>query len=337
MVLETLFSLIFLAGIIFLLLWYVRNNEGFEDVGTTVQAELPLLDSPPTDSPGASTNNPTISLPQAMDVQATIDSLNNMNRSIRSSNVNGINTQNIPNDVSELVRNLVPYPTMLNDLNYSLNNISNSKFTLNQLSELRAKFDKITRAYANLTGIITQDVNPPSANIPNQIALTSMDQSYGDPSPMGTMNQAIIGTSINTPTDTTPSVASAMTDIPQPTTVASIPGKITLPDLKNLRDRIDNENVRIQSLRSSSPTITAKQGQLEKLNTDIDDMINKVERRELDINEVPINDADANAFLKSLTNEVVPTTLITPSGICACIYGDLRITDGRDESQNCHV
>jgi hypothetical protein len=84
--------------------------------------------------------------------------------------------------------------------------------------------------------------------------------------------------------------------------------------MKNLRNRIQEEINSIQRLRSSSATLNAKKEQLEKLNSDLNEMINKVERKQLDIKDVQITETAANAFLQSLPNEVISSTLITPKG-----------------------
>jgi hypothetical protein len=111
-----------------------------------------------------------------------------------------------------------------------------------------------------------------------------------------------------------PSVASVMTDLPKPTTVSSPPGKLTFDELTKLRDRINDEIARIQTLRSSSPTLQAKLNQLTQIVSDLNNMIDKIIQKKMDIKDVPILGTDANAFLQSLSTDSVSSSLINPTG-----------------------
>ncbi len=100
----------------------------------------------------------------------------------------------------------------------------------------------------------------------------------------------------------------------KPTVVAGIPGIITLHELHDLADRIRDEHVRISNLRSTSPTLVARQEQLEKLEVDVRQIISDVENGKMKLEEVPIKQEDALAFLTQLHKIMKIPTLIAPSG-----------------------
>ena len=84
------------------------------------------------------------------------------------------------------------------------------------------------------------------------------------------------------------------------TVVAGAPGVITLKELQTLVQRIDQEQLRLANLRSTSATLVARQSQLEKLAADIRELIGAVERKEMKLEDVPISPSTAEAFLKQL-------------------------------------
>ena len=103
-------------------------------------------------------------------------------------------------------------------------------------------------------------------------------------------------------------------DIP-PTTVAGVPGEITLKQLHNLHDRIQAEIIRLANLRSSSPTLTNRISLLEKLSADIGDIITSIERGIMKLEDVPIKADQAEIFLAGLSNiDVALPGLFMPSG-----------------------
>lgn len=295
MVRKTLFSIIILLSLTLCLLWYIRYNyEGFADMpladptntipastaptGSPSQidlntannstqppvaspvissgAQLPVASANPIDVPGSTTVNPTQSIPQPKDIQATIDSLNAFQSSYLKTSPDDLAKQSL--DTQAKMKAVIDaYPVTIKMLTDALNNIPGAfPYTLAQLSENRRTYDQLTQAFAS-------------------------------------------------PVSSTP---------PRPTVVAFPPGKLSLMDLLKLRDRIQSEIERIKSLRSSSPTLLAKQSQLEKIGADLLEMISKIKRRQMSIMDVPINPSDANSFLQSLQNDVVSSTLITPKG-----------------------
>ena len=82
-----------------------------------------------------------------------------------------------------------------------------------------------------------------------------------------------------------------------------------MEQLRTIVTRIQGEIARISALRSSDPTIVSKKTKLEKLVADIQEMIEKIERKKLKLEEVPIHPNDAEKFLKSITSDDVPEIL----------------------------
>lgn len=289
---NTLFALIIIVGIVYMLLVHYRQTkEGFEnfpkynpnDIYGPRQAILPLTSAnPPKDAPGASTSDPTKSVPQMKDIQATINSLENMRNSFDNAEVTQTTIAALPEDIKKKMGTLGSFPTLMDPLLNALDNPTQSNLSVQKLSDARKLYDELNRAYAGM---------PRKKTV-----------------------------------DTGPSVASAMTDLPKPTTVAGPPGQITMESLKNLRNRIQSELERVKNLRSSSPTLNAKQEQLEKLLADINEMLEKIGRKELELKDVPISETDANAFLKNLSSDVLSSNPIAPKG-AAQLYPTVNFSD----------
>jgi hypothetical protein len=100
----------------------------------------------------------------------------------------------------------------------------------------------------------------------------------------------------------------------KPTVVAGVPGIITIQELEDLAIRIKEEHTRISALRSTSPTLVARQEQLEKLEADVREFISKVKRGNMKLSDVPIKSSDAQAFLAQLRNTNKLPDLIAPAG-----------------------
>lgn len=103
--------------------------------------------------------------------------------------------------------------------------------------------------------------------------------------------------------------------IPPPTTTAGPSNVITLEELKSLLVAVEKETLRLTNLRSTAPTIKIRVDQLTKLGADIREYINKVERRQIRLEDVPITPEDAKRFLEQIKagEEAIPT-VITPAG-----------------------
>jgi hypothetical protein len=100
-----------------------------------------------------------------------------------------------------------------------------------------------------------------------------------------------------------------------PTVAAGTPGLITLVELRDLVKRIQEEKTRIENLRTTSATYTARKDQLEKLAADVSGIISDVEQGKMKLEDVPIRSEDATNFLAKLPNTALPlSTLISPAG-----------------------
>ena len=103
--------------------------------------------------------------------------------------------------------------------------------------------------------------------------------------------------------------------MPQPTLVATPVEQVTLQDLIHLRDRINEESLRLANLRTSAPTMLARQNQLEDLAGNLTNMIADVQRGTKAIQDVPITKDDADNFMKALAmNEKTLPALHIPMG-----------------------
>ena len=100
-----------------------------------------------------------------------------------------------------------------------------------------------------------------------------------------------------------------------PTVVATPPGSLTLNDLQQAQQRIHQEVTQLSLLRSSAATLDARLTQLQKLQSDLEDLISQVQRDPKKMKDVPITRDALTAFLKALpnTSSALPP-LITPEG-----------------------
>lgn len=105
----------------------------------------------------------------------------------------------------------------------------------------------------------------------------------------------------------------------QPTTQAGMPGVISLAELKNLKVRIETETRRLQDLRSQAASVLSRIQHLVQLGADLGDMISRVERKVMKLEDVPITPEAADLFLRNLRSNTGPVpalvtaTKATPS------------------------
>ncbi len=82
---------------------------------------------------------------------------------------------------------------------------------------------------------------------------------------------------------------------------------LTVGDLKLLQTSVDLELLRLQNMRSTSVLITIKQSQLDALSTNLADVLGRVGRGEIKVEQVSIFPATARQFLKTFrTSENLP-------------------------------
>ncbi len=103
--------------------------------------------------------------------------------------------------------------------------------------------------------------------------------------------------------------------VPPPTVSAGPLNVITLEELKTLLAAVEKETLRLTNLRSAAPTIRTRIDQLTKLGADVREYINKVERKQIRLEDVPISPEDAKRFLEQIKagEEAIPT-VIQPAG-----------------------
>ena len=358
--------------LIIVLFLYYRRFEGFED---SPSGKLPAVDSNlPSDIPGSSTKSPVVSIPQARDIKATIESLNNFEQSYTKTKKEDLDKQHpILRDLIETTHtNYKDKKDKLQKLLEDSNNIG-----VSSLTDERMMYDKLNQAFANYPETITEkekDMKKPEehtnlvANNPKAITKNDLDvllqkieqeikrientkssstkekknqlenvlkkiQEYIkklenksitiEEIPIHKDNIDAFLKSLDSDTklatlfdpDGIESTQSQgkIQDTKQDTKQdnkqekeskeASPQGKITVEELKELLKRVKGEIERINALRSVSPTMIAKKTHLEKMATDISEMLEKLERKKITLDEIPIKPDDAVKFMNSIQDE----------------------------------
>lgn len=95
-------------------------------------------------------------------------------------------------------------------------------------------------------------------------------------------------------------------------TRTSIPSAAYLSDLQQ---RINAEIVSLQSLRSTSPTVTGKINILTQMSADIGDLLSKLERGLITLEEIPIKKEVADSFMANLSGSPGIPELFEPKGM----------------------
>jgi len=237
-----------------LFVWYTqtKRTEGFY----VAQGRVPRStqsSSIPSDTPGASTNNPTVSLPQTRDIKALIDVVNNFMK--LSETTPKTNLQDVQKVKITSLENTAK--TLSPQFDTWLANPASANMRLSDMTLTRTKFTDGIRILRNTPASTNKVSPPPSKPVEQKLAVT---------------------------------------------TVATEPRVITLVSLRALRDRIQAEIRNLDQLRSSSPTIRQRRTQLDRLATDLNNYISSVERKTKKIEDIPIFQEDADAFLKVVNN-----------------------------------
>lgn len=271
-----------------LLYRYRKSVEGFEGAITQVQSALNGQISSatqtsmiPSDVAGATSSNPTIAKPQAKDVQATMELLENF--MLLAASKKPESTNMVPDMKSRASLIKKEYANWKSQLQKTLSKPDTSTYTSKSLSDLRKQIETATHALrvASVVSATMATVAVPAKPVPATVA---------KPVPVPALDV-------------------------KPTVVAGIPGRITLKELHELKERVQQEMLRLANLRSSSPTLTNRVAHLEALSADLGDIITAVERGKLNVEDVPIKPDGAQAFLKQLPNMgVALPSLIVPHG-----------------------
>lgn len=224
---------------------------------------------------GATTVDPTQSLPQPRDVLALQESYKNFVELATAKD------PSLTDLKPELARKMVLFrddkDSVNNDIQILLANPAQLGLTSQQVNDIRTMaegFIEKLRA-ANVIGV-------------TQSASQQQDAAY----------------------------AAKVASMPAPTTQAGTPGVITLAELKNLKQRIEAETRRLQDLRSQAASVLSRIQHLTQLGADLGDMISRVERKVMKVEDVPITPEAADLFLRNLRSNTGPVpALVTATKV----------------------
>ena len=285
-VLAISFSAIALLVLLFVI---QRRKEGFEDappsppLNPATQGTVPAASQTsaiPTDVAAATTTNPSATLAQPTDIQALADSFNTLKLLILTKDPS---TTDLDSDTKSELQNIKDnIPSIENSIKTSYTNPDITGTSVSKATEQRTKYDSLTTKLRNAH--IVHGAAAAASTLPAQNMGANPDQ------------------------------VAYIASMTQPTLVAAPPSAITLEDLKKLRERINTESLNIANSRSQSPTMLAKQNQLEDLAGNLTDMISRIERGTMAIQDVPVTKDDADNFLHALdVNQPVLPALHLPN------------------------
>jgi hypothetical protein len=89
---------------------------------------------------------------------------------------------------------------------------------------------------------------------------------------------------------------------------------VTLGDLKLLQNAVDAELLRLQNIRTVSVVVDLKKAHLSALGDNLADVIGRVERKEITVDDVAIFPATARQFLKTFRSSETLPELFDPNG-----------------------
>lgn len=300
--------------VIYSLSFLLKVNEGFATLPTAPQSSMI-----PQDQPGATTNNPTVSLPQPKDIIAAQQELENL---IKLEGFKRLDTH-IKTELTSLT----------SKLKAALENPNASKLSQADLIEIRSALQMYTQVamfgsslpaarkdivaaqqelenLLKIEGFQKLDVNQKlhAVFIDNKLksALENTNESPLTQDMLIELQSGITSlTQIAKGKSTLPSPSEPVVVAPSSkTTVAATPsGQITLPEIENLRTRVDEERLRLANLRSENPNMLVRIAQLEKLSGDLGDIISAVQGNRLKLSDVPIKPETAQMFLRKLKDE----------------------------------
>jgi hypothetical protein len=101
----------------------------------------------------------------------------------------------------------------------------------------------------------------------------------------------------------------------QPTIIGSSSGHLTMEDLKLLLGNVESENLRLANIRSTSPNILTRRERLSQLAADLRDIILRIDRKQMRIEDVPIRVDDARRFLSALQAGQQPEEDLLMAGV----------------------
>lgn len=242
----------------------------------------------PRAAPGAVTALPTVSTPQSKDLIATQNVLNTLQRQQAVMNIAPTATNTIQKQIETQLRPGAPPPPP-------------QIASVSALSAIRADAAQQTKALAT---------TPAAALTRGRSATVGKTQTLRSRSASSASRARTAKAQPTLTAAPKPVIAPTPT---KPTMVGTTPGVITLPELISLRDRVMAEQLKLSNLRSTSPTIITRLNQLSKLQVDLNDIINKIQRNQMKIENVGISADAAQRFLAALPNQNMPLPPLLPT------------------------
>ena len=87
----------------------------------------------------------------------------------------------------------------------------------------------------------------------------------------------------------------------------------TLQELNNFLSRVENEKRRLSSSGTTDPLITARIAGLDRITSDVTDILNRVQNKQMQESEIPIKKSDIQNALTSIQQGSIPQFLSTTS------------------------
>lgn len=270
----TLFGVILIIAVL-IYLWFPRK-EGFATAAATKTTDGQITAGAGTSATGgATTVDPTQSLPQPKDILALQESYKNF---VELATAKDPSLTDLDPDQAQLMVLFRDDSDSLNaDIQSLLADPSVLGVTVKQVNDVRTMIEAFIEKLraANVIGVTA-----------GKKMSAEQDAAY----------------------------AATLASQPTPTTEAGTPGVITLAELKNLKQRIEAETQRLQDLRSQAATVIARINDLTQLSADLGDKISQVERKVLKLEDIPISPDSADRFLLNLRSNTGPVpTLIDSS------------------------
>ena len=210
-------------------------QEGFDgNVPTASQTSMI-----PRDTSAATTNDPKVSLPQPVDIEALLEVIKNFQLLYWAQNPSTLAID--PQSLKQVEYFMKQSDNLINQLQAAKANSNAAQVSLEDVVAIR-------RAYMCTTDILRNKSSPP----------------------------------------------------PPPGPVGTDPNTLTLETLIRLQDRVKGESLRLANLRSSSENIITRINDLDRLSSDLGDIIGSIQRGQTKIEDVNIKPADAEKFLSAL-------------------------------------
>ena len=210
-------------------------QEGFDgNVPTASQTSMI-----PRDTSAATTNDPKVSLPQPVDIEALLEVIKNFQLLYWAQNPSTLAID--PQSLKQVEYFMKQSDNLINQLQAAKANSNAAQMSLEDVVAIR-------RAYMCTTDILRNKSSPP----------------------------------------------------PPPGPVGTDPNTLTLETLIRLQDRVKGESLRLANLRSSSENIITRINDLDRLSSDLGDIIGSIQRGQTKIEDVNIKPADAEKFLSAL-------------------------------------